>query len=424
MKPDLYIFLLCCLSILTCMSCRKGENREAHSIKSTNVVYEGNILENQVHLSSFRAPIGATLESAEDTVSRIRYILDIRVLPKVIDSICYFYFGPKLLKGVTEPLDSVKLYLQNGNVNTLAPRNHDGMDFPYFLAGLSLEYFDLLFNDFNYDLNEDIAITTWASGASGNTVNDIYLFNDNTGEFEFSSALSGLASIYLNPKRKLIGERPNGGGFEKSMIEYRFENDNLILQSSLEDNEINIAGDFRVVRDVYHLIDGKAITFSDTFTWFSVAQDPSDFQSPWKSIGHIRWIRSKGTKSSKLFYPLSVLDTIQEYGFSRGYLYTSPLTGKEIYLRDVLTNNKLTGVKAYELDNDNHLRERFIEIYSYNSKEILSSETSMAGKTKVYEDFDSIVYIFFDSRSSINLEGNIVQCNHPVTYNLSTSRFE
>ena len=174
-------------------------------MQCTNVDSNVNNLKSEMHSSGFRSPIDNILNNAEDTIRAIRYLMDLRTLPKGIDSIRYFYFGPELTKGVRIALDSVKLYLHNGNVNTLAPRNHDGMDFPYFLAALSLDGYDLQFTDFNFDLNQDIAITTWASGASGNTVNDIYLFNVHSGDFEFSTALSGLASIYLNPKRKLIG---------------------------------------------------------------------------------------------------------------------------------------------------------------------------------------------------------------------------
>jgi len=393
-------------------------------MQCTNVDSNVNNLKSEMHSSGFRSPIDNILNNAEDTISAIRYLMDLRTLPKGIDSIRYFYFGPELTKGVRIALDSVKLYLHNGNVNTLAPRNHDGMDFPYFLAALSLDGYDLQFTDFNFDLNQDIAITTWASGASGNTVNDIYLFNVHSGDFEFSTALSGLASIYLNPKRKLIGQLPTGGGFDNAVFEYRFENDSLILQSSLNDSEINIAGEFMVVRDVYHLIDGKAITFSDTFSGFSVAQDPSDFQSPWKSIAHIRWINTKAYKSSTLLNRLSVLNILHEENASLGYLYTSPLNGKEIYLSDLVTNNKLVGIKAYEFDNDNHLREHFIEIYSFNSEEELSSDASMSAKAKVYEDFDSIIYIFFDSKSSINFKGKIIQCNYPLAFNLLTDEWE
>lgn len=424
MKPYSYVFLLFGVIILTCINCIRGERQEPISMEYTTVDSNSSNQKNEMHLSGFQSSFDTKLDNAEDTISAVRYLMDLRTLPNSIDSIRYFYYGPKLTKGVTIALDSVKLYLHNGNTNTLAPRNHDGMDFPYFLAALSLDGYDLQFTDFNFDLNQDIAITTWASGASGNTVNDIYLFNVHTGDFEFSTVLSGLASIYLNPKRKLIGERPSGGGFQNTMIEYRLEKDSLILQSSLKDNEIDIAGEFMVVRDVYHLIDRSAITFSDTFSWFSVAQDPYDFQSPWKSIGHIRWVNTKPTSSSELFNRVSELDDLKKSNSAFGYLHTSPVSGKEIYLKDLITNNKLVGIKAYEIDNDNHLRENFIEIYSFNSEEELSSGTSMSGKTRVYEDFDSIIYIFFHSRSSINFEGKIIQCNHPVTYNLSTCKFE
>lgn len=424
MKPYSYVFLLFGVIILTCINCIRGERQEPISMEYTTVDSNGSNQKNEMHLSGFQSSFDTKLDNAEDTISAVRYLMDLRTLPNSIDSIRYFYYGPKLTKGVTIALDSVKLYLHNGNTNTLAPRNHDGMDFPYFLSALSLDGYDLQFRDFNFDFNQDIAITTWASGASGNTVNDIYLFNAHTGGFEFSNALSGLASIYLNPKRKLIGERPTGGGFDNAMLEYRLENDSLFLQSSLKDSEINNGGEFMVVRDVYHLIDDNAITYSDTFSWFSVAQDPSDFQSPWKSIGHIRWVNTRATSSSELFNRVSELDDLKKSNSAFGYLHTSPVSGKEIYLKDLITNNKLLGIKAYEIDNDNHLREHFIEIYSFNSEEELSSGISMSGKTRVYEDFDSIIYIFFDSRSSINFEGKIIQCNHPVTYNLSTCKFE
>lgn len=424
MKPYSYVFLLFGVIILACINCIRGERQEPISMEYTTVDSNSSNQKNEMHLSGFQSSFDTKLDNAEDTISAVRYLMDLRTLPNSIDSIRYFYYGPKLTKGVTTALDSVKLYLHNGNTNTLAPRNHDGMDFPYFLASLSLDGYDLQFADFNFDLNQDIAITTWASGANGNTVNDIYLFNVHTGDFEFSSTLSGLASIYLNPKRKLIGELPTGGGFDNAVFEYRLEDDSLIMQSSLKDNEIDIAGEFMVVRDVYHLIDGKAITFSDTFSWFSVAQDPSDFQSPWRSIGHIRWMNTKATKPSELLNRLSGLNILQEANISLGCLYTSPLNGREIYLSDVAINNKLAGVKVYELDNDNHIKEHFIEIYGFNPEEKLSYETSMSGKTNVYEDFDSIIYIFFDSKSSINYKGKMIQCNHPLTFNLLTDEWE
>lgn len=424
MKPYSYVFLLFGVIILTCINCIRVERQESISMEYTTVDSNSSNQTNEMHLSGFQSSFDTKLDNAEDTISAVRYLRDLRTLPNSIDSIRYFYYGPKLTKGVTIALDSVKLYLHNGNTNTLAPRNHDGMDFPYFLAALSLDGYYLQFTDFNFDLNQDIAITTWASGASGNTVNDIYLFNVHTCDFEFSTVLSGLASIYLNPKRKLIGERPSGGGFQNTMIEYKLEKDSLILQSSLKDNEIDIAGEFIVVRDVYHLINDNAITYSDTFSWFSVAQDPSDFQSPWKSIGHIRWVNIRSTSSSELFNRLSILDNLKRSNSEFGYLHTSPLSGKEIYLEDVMDNNKLAGVKAYEIDNNNHVREHFIEIYSFNSEEPVSSTNSMSCKIKVYEDFDSIIYIFFDSRSTISFKGRLVQCDHPVTYNLSTSKFE
>ena len=81
MKPYSYVFLLFFVIILTCVNCIRGERQEPISMQCTNVDSNVNNLKSEMHSSGFRSPIDNILNNAEDTISAIRYLMDLRTLP-------------------------------------------------------------------------------------------------------------------------------------------------------------------------------------------------------------------------------------------------------------------------------------------------------------------------------------------------------
>jgi hypothetical protein len=82
--------------------------------------------------------------------------------------------------------------------------------------------------DMNFDGYADIFVmTSW--GATGNESGCVWLFNPNTGRFEFSKEFSDLGSYTLDPATKTITTRGHAGANAIEAAKYAVENNRLVL---------------------------------------------------------------------------------------------------------------------------------------------------------------------------------------------------
>ncbi len=109
---------------------------------------------------------------------------------------------------------------------------------------IPLADFDFYFavEDVNFDVYQDISlISSW--GATGNTSYNYWLFNPQSGQFEYHEQLSQLVSPYADPNTKTITSFWMGGrmGSIYEELTFRFEGNELKLirqesQDWIEDN--------------------------------------------------------------------------------------------------------------------------------------------------------------------------------------------
>lgn len=110
----------------------------------------------------------------------------------------------------------------------------------------------LIFDDFNFDGNEDLAVRNGNNGSYGGPSYDIYLLNTATRQFEINSKFTELASINLGmfetdrEKQRLITFNKSGCCWHIT-TEYEVSDNNLVKVYEVEEDATGDSGYVTVI---------------------------------------------------------------------------------------------------------------------------------------------------------------------------------
>lgn len=372
--------------------------------------------------SSSESTEGAALvesEPEEDAVQEIHQVLCLKGrkgMPKHIDSIhIYGYGSPKLGR---YRIDSLKVFTQSAHSMMRPGASLDHAYGYYRKNGNPIHFMDL-----DFDGYEDIAVTTWLSGVSGNTHRMIYLFNPVKGDFTYSEELSNVVSISVDREREMLFSALSGGGGVGVIACYTFRNRTLRKRSEVaQDIVYDSAGLCYMTRTTRHFIEPKPTEHIDTFYDCSIITDPTDFNSLPRSV-HLVPMAAYPIEASFEQEVLSLIGVRAE----DAVVYASPVSSSKVMVSNLYEGDAYKGVEIWQLEANRAEKLGAIGIY----QEVAVGDRSeweylpVLDKVYAYESFSGNVYVFFGTMDLVLIKDKKwIRSRGPVTVDVKRWKLE